>query len=304
MVCEMAKRKEGTIQKPWLVAAGCLATAVLQAAAQSGAPPAASSPSPAYVPTLTFDVASIRQSETAYSYSVSGYFSPHSSTLRVTNFNIENLLHLAYGSDRYYQISGVPDSFRRVMFNIQAKADDSADERLAKLNNKQQTLEQQHMVQALLADRFHLKTHWETQEGDVYNLVTKNRARLHESKGEPPSPDEAKNFGGHPIPPLYQRGDSRNGFDFVAHECPIETLVHVLAGQFGRPVADKTGLTGKYDFVLRYYGTRDSDREDNEANPLPPLETAIQDQLGLKLEPAKGPVAVLVIDHLEKPSEN
>lgn len=198
----------------------------------------------------------------------------------------------------------VPDSFRHAMFNIQAKADDTADQRLATLSGQQQTLEQQHMVQAMLADRFRLKAHWEAQEGEIYNLVAKRRGKLHESNGEPPGADEAKQNGGHPMPPLYQRGDSRNGFDFVAHECPIETLVHVLAGQFGHPVVDKTGLTGKYDFVLGYYGTRDSDRDDKESNPLPPLETAIQDQLGLKLEPAKGPVAVLVIDHLEKPSEN
>jgi uncharacterized protein (TIGR03435 family) len=301
----MAKRKELRNQKPWLVAIGWLAAAVLQATAQSGAPPAAaSSPTAAYVPTLTFDVASIRQSETAYSYTVSGHFSPHSGTLRVTNFSVENILHLAFGSDHYYQISGVPDSFRHAMFNIQAKADDSADERLAKLTNEQQTMEQQHMVQVLLADRFHLKAHWETQDGEVYNLVAKNRGKLHETKNDPPTPDDVKAFGGRPVPPLYQQGDSRNGFDFVAHACPIEMIVRMLAGQFGRPVRDKTGLTGKYDFVLHYFGTKDSDWDGKESNPLPPLETAIQDQLGLKLEPAKGPVAVLVIDHLDKPSEN
>jgi uncharacterized protein (TIGR03435 family) len=87
----------------------------------------------------------------------------------------------------------------------------------------------------------------------------------------------------------------------------METLATALTAQFGRPVHDKTGLTGKYDFLLRHYQIRESDR-DNETNTdpnLPPsLESAVQDQLGLKLEPAKGPVTNLVIDHLEKPTDN
>jgi len=87
----------------------------------------------------------------------------------------------------------------------------------------------------------------------------------------------------------------------------METLAKTLTAQFGRPVNDKTGPTGKYDFVLRYYQIRESDR-DNETSTdpnLPPaLEIAVQDQLGLKLEPAKGPVTHLVIDPLEKPTDN
>jgi uncharacterized protein (TIGR03435 family) len=114
-------------------------------------------------------------------------------------------------------------------------------------------------------------------------------------------------FGGRPAPPLYQRGNSEEGFDFIGHACSIEALAAALTAQFGRPVNDKTGLTGKYDFVLRYYQIRESDR-DNETNTdpnFPPsLETAVQDQLGLKLEAAKGPVTYLVIDHLEKPTDN
>ena len=69
-------------------------------------------------------------------------------------------------------------------------------------------------------------------------------------------------------------------------------------------MVDKTGLTGKYDFDLKTYQTRSSERKDSETNPWPPLEDAIQDQLGLKLVSAKGPVPVLVIDHVEKPGEN
>jgi uncharacterized protein (TIGR03435 family) len=69
-------------------------------------------------------------------------------------------------------------------------------------------------------------------------------------------------------------------------------------------VVDKTGLDGKYDLTLRYYGTRERDRRDDENNPPPPLDIAIQDQLGLKLEAAKGSVRTLVVDHIERPTEN
>jgi uncharacterized protein (TIGR03435 family) len=73
---------------------------------------------------------------------------------------------------------------------------------------------------------------------------------------------------------------------------------------FGRPVSDKTGLTGKYDFVLKYQGRTDQDRSADDMDPTPPLDRALTEQLGLKVETAKGPVKVLVIDHVEKPTEN
>jgi uncharacterized protein (TIGR03435 family) len=287
-----------------MLASGWIAVSVPVAFAQVGAKSdtGVTTATEVYVPTLTFDVASIRQSAEADSYLVSGSFSPHSSSLRVTNFDAINLLVMAYGV-RWDQISGLPDW--QTMFNVQAKSDSAADERLAKLSKDEERLEQQHMMQVLLADRFKLKVHWETRQGPTYNLVVStNGPKMHEAKGEPPSHEEIKAWGGKPIPHLYQQGDSLVGFDFIAHGCSMDDITDMLAGQFGHPVSDKTGLTGKYDFKLRYHGARLSDRSADDLDPVPPLETAIQDQLGLKLEPAKGPVQFLVIDHIEKPSEN
>jgi uncharacterized protein (TIGR03435 family) len=191
------------------------------------------------------------------------------------------------------------------MFNIQAKSDSAADQRLASLTKDQQRLEHQHMMQALLADRFKLKAHWETREGPAYDLVlSKNGSRMQETKSEPPSAEEMKAWGDKPVPRLYQRGDSRVSFDFVAHACSMSDITSMLAGQFGHPIFDKTGLTGKYDFTLHYHGTRLSDRKADDMDPVQPLDVAIQDQLGLKLKPTKGPVQILVIDHIEKPSDN
>jgi bla regulator protein blaR1 len=264
--------------------------------------PAANTP---YIPTLTFDVASVREAKVDYNagITVSGSFTPHTTNFHATNWSILNLVASAYRANSY-QISGIPADLQRTVFNVQARSDSAADETIAKLDKKQQQLEQQHLLQGLLADRFNLKVHWETRQGDVYNLViTKGGSRLRFT-GEPPSAEELKNWGDHPIPPLYQHGDSRREFDYTAHACQMQDIIDLLTGQFGRPVIDKTGLTGKYDFVLKTHDTRVSDRRDDDPSTLPTLETAIQDQLGLKLEPAKGPAQFLVIDHIEKPSEN
>jgi uncharacterized protein (TIGR03435 family) len=255
-----------------------------------------------YVPTLTFDVAAIRQSPDAASYMVGASFAPHSSAFHATNFGIVNLLTMAYGI-RWDQVSGVTD--RRTMFDIQAKADSASDEKLAKLSTAQEWMEKQHMLQVLLADRFKVKAHWETREGPTYNLViAKNGSKLNEAKGEPPDPESLKRWGDRPMPPLYQQGDSQAGFDYIGYQCSTDDLAKMLAVQFGHPVTDKTGLTAKYNFKMHYHGTRLSDRSADDLDPVPPLDTAIQDQLGLKLEPARGSSQLLVIDHIEKPSEN
>ena len=94
---------------------------------------------------------------------------------------------------------------------------------------------------------------------------------------------------------------------FTLRNQPIGQLLGILTGQAGGEVQDKTGLTGRYDFELRWKGMAAADAgEDNgsDAAPAPPLPTALQEQLGLKLEGAKAPVKVLVIDHVEMPSEN
>ena len=81
----------------------------------------------------------------------------------------------------------------------------------------------------------------------------------------------------------------------------MQGLTATLANVTGRPVMDKTGLTGKYDYKLEYA----PDDNSVEADPTgPSIFTAVQEQLGLKLESAKGPVEIFVIDHVERPSEN
>ena len=278
----------------------------LSAAGQAVAPASVADAAAAYVPTMTFDVASVRENKSVdvnAGFTMSGQFTPHTTNLRLINWTIENLVGYAYGIN-LYQVTGLPKWPWPTVFVIEAKGDSEADAKMAALPAEEQRMEQQHMFQTLLAERFKLKTHWETKEGDVYNLVVaKGGPKLGAEGSMPPSADELKIFGARPIPVLRQKGDGRDA-SFVAYKCSMGNWVEMLTAQFGRPVTDKTGLTAKYDFVLKYKGRWDSDRRADDMDPTPPMDRALQEELGLKVEAAKGPVKVLVIDHVEKPTEN
>ena len=145
--------------------------------------------------------------------------------------------------------------------------------------------------------------HWETREGDVLNLVlAKNGPKLQPAGSMPLVPKEFTDKDGKPYPIHQQNAES--GYQYIGHSCPMDLLRSILAAQFGRPVIDKTGLAGEYDFIVKYRGRFDSDRSADDTDPTLPLDSAIRDQLGLQVEKAKGPVRVLVIDHIEKPTEN
>jgi uncharacterized protein (TIGR03435 family) len=289
---------------PLFFAASLLAISLPSARGQSGAAARSSAPADVpYVATMTFDVASVRENkdvEKDGNVTMSGGPLLHTTTLRVNNWTIDNLIGMAYNVD-HNQMIGLPNWPWPTVFVIEAKGDSEADAKMAKLNGEQQWAEQQHMIQALLADRFKLKTHWETKEGDVYILVVaKGGPKLGAAGSIPQSTDDLKMYGDSP---LYEKNDGQ-GYDFVAHGCDMVGFVRLLKAQFGRPVIDKTGLTGKYDFVVKFKGNWDRDRPADDLDPTPPLDGALQEELGLRVEPAKGPIRVLVINHIEKPSAN
>lgn len=184
-------------------------------------------------------------------------------------------------------------------FDIEAKTDSATADQLRTLSRDQRWLQTQAMFQQLLADRFKLSVHWETRELPVYALVVaKNGPNLHEAK---------ESDGGTHI--------SASTGQFTAQGISMtdmaRTLTQELSRELGRVVIDKTGIAGRYDVALKWTpetGTA-SISNGTEGAALPPdsgpsIFTAIQEQLGLKLESAKGPVQVLVIDHVEMPSEN
>jgi uncharacterized protein (TIGR03435 family) len=165
-----------------------------------------------------------------------------------------------------YQLSGGPGWLDSDRFDLEAKAEGANENQLRQ------------MLQTLLADRFKLVPHRETKEMPVYALVVaKNGPEFHEWKAGDPLP--AFGSGGHP-----------NNFRDVG---TMQRLTDTLSSRpdVGRPVLDKTGLRGVYLFYVEW---------DEDEDFLP----AMQRQLGLKLEPERGPVDNLFIDHIEKPGAN
>lgn len=154
------------------------------------------------------------------------------------------------------------------------------------------------MFQTLLEDRFKLKVHWETRELAGYDLVIARGG----SKMKPTSPDNKITVDGH----LFPTGTSQLyiAADRVAHligkGSPMEKLIYQLTGRVRTPIRDRTGLTGTFDYNVTFV----QNPTQADANSAPMIATAIQEDLGLKLEKAKIPVEVLVIDHVEKPTAN
>ncbi len=253
-----------------------------------------------YVPTMKFDVASVRETQPDKNGHILMFIrqTPRTTNLRVS-FTIGPLLSLAYGVNSF-QLVGAPDW--SAAYTIEAKGDADADAKIAALPPDEQRMEQQHMLQTLLEERFKLKAHWETKQGDAYNLVVaKGGPKLGAAGSMPPSADVVKIFGDRPVPILRQFAYDGTPA-WIAHDCSMDEWATVLTSLFGRPVTDKTGLTGKYDFELKYKGRTDSDRSADDTDPTPPIDRGLQEELGLKVEPAKAPVKVLVIEQIEKPS--
>jgi uncharacterized protein (TIGR03435 family) len=288
-----------------LIVVGFTALAIPVGLGQAGAPvppPSADSP---YVATMTFDVVSVRESKPDLDkgFTVGGGFTGDSSVLRMTNNSIRNMLTLAYGLS-WYQLENLPDWTHHSIYNVQAKSDDATDAKLAILTKEQRRLEQQHMMQVLLADRFSLKTHWETREGPVYNLVVaKGGPKMQAGGSLPPSAEELKGFGDHKMPEIHQRGNGKRGYEFIGHACHMTSLAEILASLMSTDIIDKTGLAGTYDFDLQYSQAPEERREE-DLTIWPPITEAVERQLGLKLEHAKGPVKRLVVDHIDQPSQN
>jgi uncharacterized protein (TIGR03435 family) len=163
---------------------------------------------------------------------------------------------------------------------------------IAKAESRDASLDQMKaMLQRLLADRFKLVVHHETEELPVYTLVVgKNGSKMQEAK------DNEKTY-------ISSAGKGH----LVCTRMNMLGLTITLSNMLGTPVHDETGLTGFYDFSLDWtdpLSQRPGNGVQQPADSPPDLFRAVQEQLGLKLDGKKGPVEILVIDHIERASEN
>ena len=258
-------------------------TLILCALAPAQAPPAPAAKLP------TFAIASIRRS-ISLTDQFALRFTPDG--VHIENASLLLIIRAAYGmfnslDDKFID---VPAWAKTERFSIDAKVDPADADAFTKLdfNHRQQ------MVQALLADRCHFSAHTETRDQPIYALtIAKGGSKLTPAK--PNDDPKAISLTASPG-------------KIVATQAVIPQLVSQLTQALGRTVEDRTGLPAKYDFTLTWTPEdHTSDRSSNQssdATAAPSLFTALQEQLGLKLSPSKAPVPVLVIDHLEQPTEN
>jgi uncharacterized protein (TIGR03435 family) len=195
--------------------------------------------------------------------------------LRITNASLKTLVRNAYGLQAF-QFDGGPAWLDTDMYDIEAKTG-----RQEKITEAELPA----LLQSLLADRFHLKTHWESREATVYALrIDKGGLKMKASGG-----DET---------PLVDTGRGVNRMHIKGVGQPLSVLTQNLANRLGRIVTDRTGLTGKFDFAIEW-----DPQSDAEAAG-PSLFTVLKEQLGLRLDTEKGHMDVLVVDSAEKPSDN
>jgi len=231
--------------------------------------------------------------------------------LTATNVGLPFLLQFAYGVHGD-QIFGSSSWIAAVSYEIQARMDESVADELKKLNPEQLKFARQQMLQSLLAERFKLIVHRDTKELPVYSLViAKSGFKLRES-----ATDE--------VDPQGRTGTHISGSTGAMRGQLVSMtfLAQFLSGSLDRIVLDKTALTGKYDFILKWTPDRSQLQSPlgfdatsaiapngqtataSSDSSAPDLFTAVQEQLGLRLKAEKGPISVIVIDHVERPSGN
>ncbi len=284
------------------------------AVGQSPAAGSAQSTTSSAVPTsAAFEVASIKPN---HSGERRFFVSWQPGRFNATGMTLKFLITMAYDV-KDFQVSGGPSWVNSERYDIDAKEPDSIAQELDKLPREQRGPLADSMLQSLLADRFQLKLTQGTKEMPAYALVVaKNGPKLQEAKPVDTQAEAPSAPGGHPHGPMIRMGRGEVSGQGVG----ASFLASVLSQQLGRTVLDKTGLKGNYDFTLKWTpeqregmmmagpGPGGGGPPPDGAPPPdasgPSVFTALQEQLGLRLEPTKAPAEVLTIDHVERPSEN
>lgn len=250
-----------------------------------------------------FEVASIKPSNSADRRPMIQSGTPGQFT--AANVTVKMLIQYAYGIE-LFQISGGPDWIGSDLFDVTAKPEGSAD--------RDHVMP---MLQSLLAERFNLVVRRDTKEKQVYVLlVAKDGPKFKESNESDPNIIDLGGRGSPPGAPRRPRVTKLRRGLLVAQEADVMELAYRLSSILGSMVVDKTGLTGKYDLkvewqpdenqVAMFQAMRVPEGYGAPApDPLgPSLFTALHDQLGLQLDSEKGPVEMLVIERVERPSAN
>jgi len=252
---------------------------------------------PATGPLPSYDVVSIKPNKSG-----SGRMGVMSVPERysATNISLRGLIQYAYNIRMQEQVSGLSGWADSTAYDVEAKVDEEQLAALKKLSKEESGEQGRLRMQTMLADRFKLKVHRETKEMPMFALViAKNGFKLKDADPNDTYPNGMKGPDGIG----HAGGMMINNGKLTAQGISIAQLAGNLTFQVHHIVVDKTGLTGKYDFTLLW--SPDEMHTADATEPAgPSIFTALQEQLGLKLDSTKGPVDVVVVDHVEMPSEN
>jgi uncharacterized protein (TIGR03435 family) len=218
--------------------------------------------------------------------------------VRLVNLPLPDFIREAYGLVLTDQVVGLPNWANSERFDIEAKVASADVAAFKKL-----TLDQvRSMGLPILTDRFKFAGHIEKKVLPVYTLaVAKSGSKLKPSTMSDQDPNARTGVIG------MRHGSKENGgtSQLTATGVTMDRLASTLSQQgLGRVVLDNTGLTDRYDFHLSWGPDSIAAGANSTDTSEPSIFTAFSEQLGLKLEPGKGPVPVLVIDHIEAPSPN
>jgi len=267
-----------------------------------------------------FEVASIKPylESSSNPLDFSGFLSHPGGHFRVTGVSLKILLTYAYRL-RDEQIVGGPAWISSALWEVSAKAEDSNIPATPPTFDPAVPDAMALMVQALIQDRFRLRSHREVKELPTYDLViNKGGPKIQKANDQtPPIPKQptndasrTRNAGTNPLPAprgVLNMFNSPTGSTLQGTAVPLSYLANALAISLRRAVMDRTSLMGLYDFKLQWapdpmLGINGPRGANGSVGPS--IFTAVQEQLGLKLDSSRGPVEVLVIDSVRQPSEN
>ena len=261
-------------------------------------------------PLPSFEVASIKPGDP--SERGRGFGSPDPSQFRVINMTARGMVEFVYGL-KDFQLIGGPDWAKSKIYTINAKVEDSIAKSMQGMSRQERQRQQRMMLHSLLIDRFKLRTTHTTQIEPEYALVAaKGGPKLTPTTWVAPAPGAP---GTQAVPGKGPHLLLNNGSISAVNQ-PVSGLADLLAFMpeiEGHLVVDHTGITGNYDYTVKFSSEALDRKFAQEAGAPPPANaddsgpsifTALEEQLGLKLEMTKGPVEIYTIDHIEEPSAN
>jgi uncharacterized protein (TIGR03435 family) len=252
---------------------------------------------------LHFEVVSVRESQPNPdgSYSMRSGTDLHNSHLEIMNLSRLDLIQEAFGL-RSFQIEGLA-GLPWAIYTIHASSGEDTDAVLKAMSNEEALQARRQMLQEILVERFRLRYHFVTREMPSYVLVAGKQPKLRPSALKPLAPGAIARPDD-PASPWIAWRCGHPGCRIDARGQNVENLAQIFVPYLEAPIADRTNLTGLWDFSLQWWAPNMSISRTPNDDSYPQPEEAFPEQLGLRLVRGRAPMQILVVDHIESPTPN